>query len=306
MEFFQFANGKVSLATLEANAAPTSVSISASLIAENAANGAVIGSLTTVDGNADDIHSYELLDNAGGRFALVNGSLVVANGTLLDYEQAASHQITVRATDISGASVSKVLTISLSDVLNENVTGTSGSDHLVGGKGNDRLDGGAGNDVLSAGAGNDRLSGFSGNDALFGGAGNDRLSGGSGNDKLYGGLGRDVLTGGSGRDAFVFDTKPNKKTNLDTITDFNVKNDSLWLDNAIFKKLGKGTPDKPVKLKSDYFSTDGAKDGNDYVLYNKKNGIVYYDEDGSGSKKAVEIVKLDKNFNLTYNDFFVI
>ncbi len=116
-----------------------------------------------------------------------------------------------------------------------------------------------------------------------------------------------MLTGGSGRDTFVFDTKANKKTNVDTITDFNVKNDSIWLDNAIFKKLGKkGTPDKPVKLNKDFFSSDGAKDKNDYVLYNKKTGVVYYDEDGSGSKKAVEIVRLDKNLKLTYNDFFVV
>ena len=37
----------------------------------------------------------------------------------------------------------------------------------------------------------------------------------------------------------MFDTKLNKKTNLDKIADFNVKDDSIWLDNAIFKKLGK-------------------------------------------------------------------
>ncbi|MGO4572868.1 M10 family metallopeptidase C-terminal domain-containing protein, partial [Microvirga sp. 2TAF3] len=80
---------------------------------------------------------------------------------------------------------------------------------------------------------------------LKGTKGKDLLKGGSGSDKLYGGLGNDVLTGGAGKDIFVFDTKPNKKTNLDTITDFNVKDDTIWLDNAVFKKLGKGSEAKP-------------------------------------------------------------
>ena len=59
-----------------------------------------------------------------------------------------------------------------------------------------------------------------GNDRLFGGSGNDRLSGGNGNDYISGGLGRDTLTGGSGDDVFVFDSKPNARTNVDNITDF--------------------------------------------------------------------------------------
>ena len=75
-----------------------------------------------------------------------------------------------------------------------------------------------------------------------------------GNDKIYGKLGNDVLTGGEGKDIFVFDTKPNKKTNLDRISDFNVKDDTLWIDNSLLKKLGKGTALKPVKLNKKFFS----------------------------------------------------
>lgn len=134
----------------------------------------------------------------------------------------------------------------------------------------------------------------------------DRLVGGVGNDKIYGKLGKDVLTGGAGMDIFVFDTKPNKKTNLDKITDFNVVDDTLWIDNALFKKLGKGTASKPVKLNKKFFSLDKAKDGNDYLSFSKKTGVLFLDIDGSGSTKAVEIAILKRGLKLTHNDIWVV
>ena len=245
--------------------------------------------MSAVDPDAGDTRSFALLDDAGGRFALVNGNLVVANGSLLDFEQAASHQVTVRATDGHGLSFDTVLAVSLSDVLNENITGTPGADKFVGG------------------ASNDQIYGAAGNDALFGGGGADRLVGGSGNDKLYGGMGNDVLTGASGRDVFVFDTKLNKKGNVDKITDFNVKYDSIYLDNAIFKMIGKGTESKPGKLNKNYFTIgDKAQDKNDFVIYDNKKGILYYDADGSGKGAAIQFATLTKNLKMTASDFFVI
>ncbi|WP_201838851.1 M10 family metallopeptidase C-terminal domain-containing protein [Microvirga zambiensis] len=147
-----------------------------------------------------------------------------------------------------------------------------------------------------------------GDDDVHGSTGDDTLSGGSGADCLYGGEGSDILRGGSGKDIFVFDTTPNKKTNLDRIVDFNVNDDSIWLDNAVFTKLGKkGTPDHPAPLKKDFFTIgDKAKDKNDYIVYDDKKGILYYDQDGSGSKAAIEIAKLDKNLKMTNKDFFVV
>lgn len=279
------------IAALDAasNDAPTDISLSNATLAENAVAGTVIGSLAALDDDLGDTFSFKLLDDAGGRFAVQGGKLVVANGTLLDYEQATSHKIVVKVTDSIGASVTKTLTLSLSDVLNESAVGSSGSDNLSGGTGNDNLAGDAGDDVLSAGAGNDKVDG------------------GTGNDKLWGGLGKDTLAGGIGKDIFVFNTKPNKKTNLDKITDFNVKDDTIWLENAVFMKLGrKGSETSPAKLNKKFFSIDSAKDRDDYIVYNKKTGVVSYDLDGSGAKKAVEIATLKKNLKLTYNDFLVI
>ena len=160
----------------------------------------------------------------------------------------------------------------------------------------------------------DRLTGADGNDVLKGLAGNDVLKGLSGNDKLYGGAGKDVLYGGAGQDIFVFDAKFNKKTNLDKIADFNVKDDTLWLENSLFKAnkslyaaIKKGSEAKPAKMASKFFTVgDKAKDANDFFLYDKKTGVLSYDADGSGSKAAVEIATLKKGLKMTEKDFFFV
>jgi Ca2+-binding RTX toxin-like protein len=106
----------------------------------------------------------------------------------------------------------------------------------------------------------------------------------------------------------VFDTKPNKKTNVDVIWDYDVPNDAIWLDNKVFSKLGKsGSLTKPAALNKAFFKVgDGAKDKNDYLIYSKKTGILSYDSDGSGAKAAVDIARLKKGLALTAKEFFVI
>ena len=168
--------------------------------------------------------------------------------------------------------------------------------------------------TISGTAGANRLTGQDGNDVLMGYAGNDTLRGDTGNDTLHGGAGKDTLYGGAGKDTFVFDTKLNRKTNVDRIADFNVKDDTIFLDNALFKAnkafhaaIKKGTEAKPLKLKSGFLRVgDKAKDGNDYLVYNKKTGVLSYDADGSGAKAAVQIATLSKNLKLTHHDFFFI
>jgi Ca2+-binding RTX toxin-like protein len=154
----------------------------------------------------------------------------------------------------------------------------------------------------------DVLRGKSTSEKLYGYSGKDKLYGNGGNDKLFGGAGSDTLDGGAGKDAFVFDTKANTRTNKDKIVDFKVKDDSIWLDNAVFTKLGKaGSEARPAQLKSSYFTIgDKAKDKNDYLVYNDKKGVLLYDADGSGRGKAVEIATLSKKLAMTYKDFFVI
>lgn len=154
----------------------------------------------------------------------------------------------------------------------------------------------------------DKLNGKASSEKLYGHGGKDTIDGKGGSDKIWGGSGNDKLTGGTGRDAFVFDTKANARTNKDAITDFSVRDDAIWLDNAFFSALGdKGSESKPALLKSSYFVKGSkAKDKNDFIIYDKAKGKLFYDADGSGKGKQVEIATLSKDLQMTYKDFFVI
>jgi pimeloyl-ACP methyl ester carboxylesterase len=109
----------------------------------------------------------------------------------------------------------------------------------------------------------------------------------------------DSLTGTDGNDGFVFDTAPNA-TNVNTIMDFNVDDDRLHLDDAIFGQLSAGT------LKSSQFRIGAeALDSDDYIIYNQNTGDVYYDRDGSGSAAAAKLAVIDNKALLTHTNFIV-
>jgi hypothetical protein len=81
---------------------------------------------------------------------------------------------------------------------------------------------------------------------------------------------------------FIFSTKLSTTSNRDSIVDFSVADDSLYLDNAIFTKLGSGSMSSPKKVSSSYFTVgSAAKDKNDHLIYDKATGASSYDADGS-------------------------
>lgn len=250
------------------NAAPQGVSLSEVYVYEFDKTGTFVGDLLADDPNKYDACTFELIDNAGGRFKLsADGqSLLVANGLLLDYEQAQSHTIKVKATDSHGESVISDVTIYLDDLHYERVVGSVRNEKFVGDRGPDTL------------------------------------YGGGGNDTLVGGYGRDILSGGSGRDVFAFTTKLSSKSNADRIVDYNPKYDSIQLENTIFTKLKLG------KLRSSAFwKGSEAHDKSDRVIYDPIKGSLYYDADGSGAKyKQVLIANIAKNLKMTFHDFFVV
>lgn len=247
---------------------------------EGAGTGAVVGTLTGTDEDGDDV-TFTLAGDSAELFDIVADgrggfNVVVTDGVTLDYENATHRSFRVSVSDGENE-FSRSFTLNLNDLV----------DVLTGTKRNDTLKGGVGSDIVK------------------GLAGNDRLSGGAGDDWLYGGLGRDILNGDGGKDIFVFDSKPN---NLDVLWDYNVQDDSIWLENKVFTKLGKsGSATAPAALKKAFFKVgDKAKDKDDYLIYNRKTGYLSYDADGSGSKAAVEIALLKKGLAITYKDFFVI
>jgi Ca2+-binding RTX toxin-like protein len=137
---------------------------------------------------------------------------------------------------------------------------------------------------------------------LRGTTGHNALLGGSGNDTLHGGLGKDTLAGGIGKDIFVFDTKPNTRSNVDTITDFSAADDTVHLMKSVFTKVAK----KGALSSKAFWTGAKAHDADDRIVYNKKTGILYYDQDGSGAKAAIQIAKLTTKPPLTAQDFFVV
>jgi Ca2+-binding RTX toxin-like protein len=189
---------------------------------------------------------------------------------------------------------------------NDTLYGYHGSDWVYGGSGNDIMSGSSGQDWVYGGSGRDTVNGGSGNDWVWGDAGRDTVYGGLGNDTVNGGAGNDTLYGNAGRDTFVFDTKLNQTSNVDLIKNFSIPYDSIWLDNAVFTKLGKGSA-KGVKLASDMFVTSTtAQDAQDRIVYDRDTGSLYYDRDGTGSAAQVKFATLSNKAKLTYHDFFVV
>lgn len=154
---------------------------------------------------------------------------------------------------------------------------------------------------------NNYVNGTSGNDTLNGTAGVDYIQGNAGVDLLYGKGGSDQLTGGAGKDKFVFDTAFDGS--VDKVVDFNPLDDVIYLDNAIFTKLGSGSLSSPHMLRSSSL-VDGAgataHDLNDYLIYDSNTGKLSYDADGSGKGAAIAIAQLQTGLDLSASNFYVI
>jgi Ca2+-binding RTX toxin-like protein len=273
----QDANGGIFFQRFKINSAPESIAVSGS-IQETAAAGATAGTLSTVDLDLSDRHTFTLVDAGNASttnplFEISNSTIKLKSGAKLNYEAATSHSLRVKVTDAFGGSYVQDVAVSVTNVREKTPL---------------------------------RKSGTAGNDILFGELGNDTLSGAAGNDRLHGDLGRDRISTGSGKDVVVFDQRPSS-SNRDTITDFDPRKDSLYLDNAFFTKLGKkGSLEKPAKLSKTYLEFDAPNDANDYLIYNRKTGVLSYDADGNKAGKAVEIAVFTNKPKLTYADFFVI
>ena len=104
------------------NEAPIDI-ISGTDVGENAVAGTPVtgGQLRAVDPDGEEAHVWKLLDDAGGRFVLDDENaqsprILVADGSKLDYEDAASHQIRVQVADRAGNTFEKVIPIAVNDV----------------------------------------------------------------------------------------------------------------------------------------------------------------------------------------------
>jgi serralysin len=144
------------------------------------------------------------------------------------------------------------------------------------------------------------LTGNTGANILYGRTGNDTINGGDGSDQLYGEAGLDVLTGGAGADRFVFNTALST-SNVDTITDFSVVDDTIVLARSIFSALPAGA------LSNANFALATDSDVNSArVVYNSSTGALFYDRDGVGSAADVKFAQLATGLSLTHADFLIV
>ncbi len=99
------------------NDTPHDLSASGLTIAENSANGTSVATITPSDIDSGESFTYQLNNDASGRFTIDTntGEITVINSSLLDYESAVSHQISVRVIDASGAFYDEWFTVSLTD-----------------------------------------------------------------------------------------------------------------------------------------------------------------------------------------------
>ncbi len=184
--------------------------------ADHVLEGSNAGTLVGITASSNDgagTTTYSLTDDAGGRFQInaTTGVVSVKNGSLIDFETATSHSITVQASDGTGT-IAESFTIAVDDRHGNTITGTSKADQINANSGpsgqtvsdatTSTIVATSEDDTIHGGAGKDIISGLGGNDTLTGDAGDDFLNGNAGDDTLTGGVGKDTLTGGNGNDTF--------------------------------------------------------------------------------------------------------
>lgn len=206
-----------------------------------------------------------------------------------------------------GNALDNLLDASTSSVMNVTFKGGGGNDYIQAYSGNNYLYGEDGNDGLYGGYvgdGSDYLDGGKGNDYLYGYSGVDTLLGGNGNDVLGGGLGNDTLTGGAGADTFEFF---GSKDGMDTIKDFNVSDDTIlvWATDKLVDGFGGGLTPGAAITEDRFRIGSSAGDANDRFIYNKSNGGLFFDVDGTGATAQIQIATLSTGLAMTNKDIVV-
>jgi Ca2+-binding RTX toxin-like protein len=292
----------------------------------------------TIAGNSGN----NTLNGAGGDDYMVGGAgndtYLVASVGDRTVEAAGGGTDTVRSY-VNWTLAANVERLELLGTGNLNGTGNSLANTIVGNSGNNILNGGTGADYMAGGAGNDIYYVDNGVDktveaagggtdtvrssvtwtlaanverlelqgaAAIGGTGNalnNTISGNSGNNLINGGAGNDYMAGGAGNDTFFFNTALGT-SNIDTIADYNVAQDTIRLENGIFTALvGTGTLTAAQFVKN---ASGTATDTNDRIIYETDTGKLFYDSNGSAAGGQVQFAKLAAGLALTASDFFIV
>ena len=105
----------VSVTVKGVNDIPTDIALDDSSVAENSANGAAVGILSTTDSDSIDTHSYSIVGGTGSGLFAIDGSAIEVDGTL-DFEGKSSYSLVIRTTDNNLAYYDETFTINVTDV----------------------------------------------------------------------------------------------------------------------------------------------------------------------------------------------
>jgi Ca2+-binding RTX toxin-like protein len=105
-----------------------------------------------------------------------------------------------------------------------------------------------------------------------------------------------------GNDIFMFNTA--LAGNIDAITDFNVANDKIRLENAIFTAIAGTGVLTAAQFVANASGT--ALDASDRVIYETDTGRLIYGANGNTAGGAVQFATLDAGLALTNADFFIV
>lgn len=292
-----------------------------------------LGSDAMAGGLGDDTYFVDNYDDTVVEYAGQGTDTVVAS---VAFSLAGSHveNLTLTGSSTAFANGNELDNRITGNSSNNTLNGRGGNDVLDGGAGADTMNGGHGNDVyyvdnsadivveknlegedtiyasvsvglagqfveklVLTGAGNLNATGNNQANTLQGNLGANRLDGGGGNDSLYGGLGADLLSGGAGADRFYFDTTLGGG-NIDSISDYSVVDDTIYLDRTIFSAAG-----MPGTLAANALAIGAATSAEQRIVYDKASGAVSYDADGSGAAASVQFATLLPGISLTHADF---
>ena len=202
---------------------PTGVRLSQEFVDELSPTNSFVTDLSVIGGDLTGTYTFNLEDDAGGRFYIDGNFLRVKNGVLLDFEDLGLYNLKISVT--------------LNGVTSQPFDVFLGVINLM-------------TEVVVAGNGDDLIKASSGDD---------NLNGGGGNDTLYGSYGSDQLAGGDGADVFVFDTWLDEM-NVDLLVDFNAAEDKIYLKLSIFEALGQeGTLSEEAFTLGDQATTEAHR-----------------------------------------------
>ena len=143
-----------------------------------------------------------------------------------------------------------------------------------------------------------KFFGEGGDDFLYGDVGNEVMKGGLGDDWLEGRGKQDKLFGNEGADTFAFtnadeNNNPGAGFAVHRVKDFDPDEDKIFLDVGRFAAIDVGPLDA-----SEFGVGRRAKSPDQNLVFRKKTGDLFYDEDGTGDIKKVQIAELEPGLKL--------